>query len=341
MTLLAHGNLQTISSMGILVVNHRDVDRLLPMAECIDVMETAMRCTALGTTRQLLRFEVRLPAGTGKLTAMLGCMNDPDCFGAKLVSVFPQNFNSGQPSHQGAVILYESKWGRPVAIMDGRAITRIRTAATSALATRLLARANARTLAILGYGEQARAHLEAIQIVRAIDGVRVWGRSGAKAREFAATEGARHGIAIMAASTAEEAVRDADVICTTTAATEPILRGAWLAPGMHVNAVGSGVPYTTELDAEAVAKSRFIVDLKEAALAQAGEFLDARRRGLVGDNHIQAELGEVLIGRKEGRVDDQDITIFKSLGIVAEDLAAAHYVYGKAKSQGVGVLIDL
>ena len=328
--------------MEVLILTRKEIRDLLPMAECIEVMERAMVATAEGRTRQPLRTGMVLPAPIeGLLGWMPGSMEAPDCFGAKVVSVFPGNFAAGYPSHQGVVLLFETVHGRLISILDGGEITAVRTAAASALATRVLARAEARDLAILGYGEQAEKHLEAMICVRPIDRVRVWGRSRERAHEFAAEQSDRRGIAIEACSSAEEAVRDAEIICTTTAATEPVLEGAWLAPGCHLNAVGSSVPSAREIDTEAVVRCRMYVDLKESTLAQGGELLEAKRSGTATDAHILGEIGEVLVGKVEGRLGPRDRTLYKSLGIVAEDLSSAHHAYEKAKRLGSGTTLEM
>jgi ornithine cyclodeaminase len=328
--------------MDVLILNRNEIRRLMPMSDCIDWMDVAMRRTAEGATMQPLRTALALPGETpGFLGWMPGHMADPHCFGAKVVSVYPENFEEGYPSHQGVVLLFEPRHGQLIGIFDGGEITAIRTAAASGLATRLLARSDASVLAILGYGEQAERHLEAMIEVRPIEAVHVWGRSLERAEQFAEIQGRERGLSITAMSSAEEAVARADIICTTTSSPEPILRGAWLRPGTHLNAVGSSIPTTREIDTEAVVRSRMYVDLRASTLAQGGEFLRAKERGAVTDAHIIGEIGEVLLGRAPGRRDSEEVTLYKSLGIVAEDLVCAHSLHERATREGVGTRIEM
>ena len=317
--------------MPLLFLNRADVEALLPMAECIEVVEEALRALARGDALQPLRSALWMPDRHGLLGVMPGILgslgggdpNDP-VTGVKVITVMPGNHAHGEESHQGVVVLFEQERGRPLAVLDATAITAIRTAAASAVATRALAREDAGDLAILGSGTQARSHLEAMRAVRTLRRVRVWSRNPESARRFAQDEG------VEAAPSAREAVQGADLVCTVTAATSPILQGDWISPGAHVNAVGACTPKARELDAAAVARARLFVDRRESALAEAGDFLLAREEGAVTDAHILGELGEVLEGRVPGRQSGEEITLFKSLGIAVEDLAAGRHVYRKA-----------
>jgi ornithine cyclodeaminase len=239
------------------------------------------------------------------------------------------------------VLLFETANGRLLAILDASEITAVRTAAVSGVATQALARPEAHRLAILGAGVQARTHLEAMLLVRRIDHVRIWSRSEEHAREFAARATRRYDVTIDVAATAREAVRDRDIVCTTTAAREPILAGAWIARGAHINAVGSSIRSARELDTAAVARSRLYVDRRESALNESGDFLIPKREGSLTDEHIVGELGELLLERVPGRSSADEITLFKSLGIAVEDVAAAHHVYEKAIEHGLGTSIEL
>jgi ornithine cyclodeaminase len=220
--------------------------------------------------------------------------------------------------------------------MDAAEITAIRTAAASAVATRALSREDAGILAILGTGEQAATHVEALRHVRALKAIRVWGRSQEKARAFAARESARLPFPIEVCESAREAVAGADIICTLTGATEPILSGQWLESGAHVNLVGASRRHAREADDEVVARSRFFVDLRVSALAEAGELYHAQQAGLVGESHILGEIGEVLGGQVQGRSSERDITVYKSVGIAAQDMASAHVIYERAMQEGIG-----
>jgi ornithine cyclodeaminase/alanine dehydrogenase-like protein (mu-crystallin family) len=325
--------------MKLRVINPEQVIELLPMAECIEVVDAAMRCAADREAQMPLRSKMALPR-EGLLGWMPGYMADPEVFGVKLVGVFPGNFALGMHSHHGVVVLFETEHGRPFAIVDASEITAIRTAAASAMATRLLARDDASTLTIMGYGAQGRQHLESMLCVRRFDDIRIWGRDVSTAGAFAEEQGKRFGVSIRPVQSARQSVEGADVICTVTASPEPVLFGDWLEPGQHINAVGTSFPGIRELDGPAVARSRLFVDLREGALAQAGEFQMARDEGLIDDDHILAEVGEVALGRVEGRTGRDDITLYKSLGLVVQDLASAYHVYRKAEEQDVGVTSD-
>ncbi len=322
--------------MELRIIGADQVIKLLPMHECIDVVDHAMQRAAERNAIMPLRAGIKLPKG-GKLSWMPGCMDSPSVFGAKLIGVFDRNFDFGLHSHNGVVVLFETEHGRPFAIIDAAEITAIRTAAASAMATRLLARDESTSLAILGYGAQAVRHLDAMLCVRDFTQVRVWGRDPAKTLKFCAEQAARYDLPIHAVDTARAAIEGADVICTVTGSPRPIIHGDWLTPGQHINAVGTSVPGIRELDGVAVARSRLFVDLLEGALAQAGEFQMSKDEGLIDDNHILGEIGQVALGQIEGRLIADDITLYKSLGLVVQDLAAAHHIYEKAVKQDVGV----
>ena len=326
--------------MDILVLSRAEVRELLPMSECIDVMAEAMEATARRATLQPRRRIMALPGGDGAaMGTMPGYMGTLDCFGIKVVSVFPQNFGTGYQSHQGAVLLFEREHGSPIAIMHAGEITAIRTAAASGLATRILSREDSSVLALLGYGEQAATHLRAMQVVRDVRRVKVWGRSRQRAERFAETEGQRNAVDMEVSPSVKEAVRGADLICTVTAAPDPILKGSWLPEGCHLNVVGSSVARFREIDTEAVVRSRLYVDLKSMTLAEGGEYLKAVDEGAIDESHILGEIGQVLIGAKPGRRASSEITMYKSLGIVAEDLASAHYLYERARRAGWGTWV--
>ncbi len=271
---------------------------------------------------------------------MPGYLGDPECFGVKLVSLMPRNKPPQYSSHLGIVLLFEVEHGQPVALLDAAEITAIRTAATSGLATRLLARPDASDLAILGAGEQASSHLDAMLTVRKLRRIRVWARDAARAAAFAQSEGAKHGVVIEVAATPQAAVLNADIICTVTKARDPILLGEWLAPGVHLNLVGSSIASAAEIDIPAVVKSRFFVDSRTSTVNEGGEYLRALRAGAITPEHILGEIGEVANGSKAGRVTASDVTLYKSLGIAPQDLASAHYVLQKARAAGIGQVID-
>ena len=321
------------------VLNQPEVEKLLTMEACIELMDGALRAISKGDVVLPLRSMVWQPDRTGLIGLMPGYLGEPRAFGLKVVSVFPANGDAGLPSHQGIVMLFGVEHGEPLGVFDADAITAIRTAAASGVATRALARKDACDLAILGAGVQARTHLDAMRAVRPLRRVRVWSRTAVRAAAFAKTESKRTGLAIEASPTAEAAVRDADLICTTTAAKEPILRGEWLAPGAHVNAVGACFANSRELDSEAVRRGRLFTDCIESARNESGDFLLACQEGVIGGAHLLGEIGNVLLGKLEGRRSPDDITIYESLGIAIEDLAAAHFLLQRAEETGTGTPI--
>jgi ornithine cyclodeaminase/alanine dehydrogenase-like protein (mu-crystallin family) len=326
--------------MDIRVLRGAEVRKLLPMAECIDLMRTTMAAVSEGRVVLPLRSILVMPGDRGMMGMMPGYLADPECFGVKLVSLIPRNKPPQYSSHLGLVLLFEAEHGQPVALLDAAEITAIRTAAASGLATRLLAREDAGDLALLGAGEQARSHLEAMLSVRSLRRIRVWARDQDKAKLFAEAEGARHKVAIETSQNVREAVAGADIICTTTKSREPILQGDWLAPGVHLNLVGSSIAAAAEIDTPAVVKSRFFVDCRNSTVNEGGEYLRALKAGAITAEHILGEIGEVANGTKAGRRSPLDVTLYKSLGIAPQDLASAHYVLAKARAAGIGQVID-
>jgi len=307
-------------------IDREEVSRRLTYEVCIPIVREAMIAFSKGETKQLLRSII--PLSEGRLFGVMpGAMGGNGPFGAKLISVFQDNFAKGLQSHQGLVILFDSETGAPVCVAHAGEITAIRTAAASAVATAALARKDARRLAILGYGEQAATHARAMGKVRDLEAIVVWGRSRERARVFAERMQAELAVPVASAGSVAEAVGDANIICTVTAAAEPILKGAWVRAGTHVNVVGSGFAGPAEVDDDLVVRSRFIADSREGVLSQGAEFLRAKTAGLVGDDHIVAEIGQVLAGEVEGRRSEEEITVYKSLGHVVQDLASAWALY--------------
>ncbi|MDX1624119.1 MAG: ornithine cyclodeaminase family protein [Gemmatimonadota bacterium] len=323
------------------IVRQDEVPALLPMEECVEAVEAALRALAGGDALQPLRRAMRLPDSSGLLGLMPAHLGPPRAVGVKVVTVMPGNHGTELDAHQGAVLLFEAERGRLLAVVDASSITAIRTGAASAVATRELAREDAGDLALLGSGVQAASHLEAMGTVRPIRRVRVWSRTFENARSFAERQRERRGVEIEAVASAREAAEGADVVCTTTSATEPVLEGAWLAAGAHVNAVGACVPTARELDTEAVARSRLFVDRRESALAEAGDLLIPLEEGAVDEDHVVAEIGDVLTESAPGRESDEEITVFESLGLGIYDLAAAHRVLRNAKERNAGTAIEL
>ena len=308
------------------VIEREEVARRLTYDICIPIVRHAMIAFSRGETRQHLRSII--PLAQGHLFGIMpGALGENGVFGAKLISVFPENFAKGRQSHQGVVVLFEPDSGAPVCVLHAGEITAIRTAAASAVATEVLARQDASRMAILGYGEQAATHARALLKVRKIEAVKVWGRSPERAESFCQRMSAELGIAFSSATDVQDAVSDADIICTVTGAQEPVLKGAWVRPGTHVNLVGSSMAGPVEVDSEFVLRSRFIADSREGVIRQGAEFLRAKAAGMIGDAHVVAEIGQVLAGDAVGRRSDEDITAYKSLGHVVQDLASAWALY--------------
>jgi ornithine cyclodeaminase len=327
--------------MHVLIVNQEEVRALLPMHECIEVMTEALKTLARGDVILPLRPVMRLPDPANALIMMPAYLGAPAALGLKVITIFPGNAGTEFDSHPGVVMLFDTEHGQPLAIMDASEITAIRTAAVSGVATRLLARDDAADLALLGSGVQARTHLEAMLAVRPVRRVRVWSRTPERARAFAAAAARRHDLLVEPVDTARDAVQGADLICTTTASPDPVLLGDWIASGAHINAVGSSVATTRELDTAAVVRARLYVDRRESTVNEAGDFLTPKREGAIDDSHIQAELGELLLEAAKGRTAPDEITLFKSLGLAIEDVAAARYIYSKTREQTIGTWVEL
>jgi ornithine cyclodeaminase len=327
--------------MDVLILNQSEVEMLLPMEECISVMGDALSALARGQAYQPMRMMVCPPGAAGVMTVMPSYMacNSGAFYGLKAIGIFHGNPAKGKDAHQGAVLLYSGETGELLSLMNASAITAIRTAAVSGLATQLLARPDAGELAIIGSGVQARSHLRAMHCVRRIRRARVISRRIEHARQFAEALAGEFPFPIEPVQTVEEAVRGADLIVTATTATEPVLNRGWIAPGAHLNIIGAYTPTSREVDTATMAAARLFVDRRESALSEAGDFILAMQEGAVGPAHIRAEIGEVLIGSKPGRTSPEEITLFKSLGLPVEDLAAAEYVYRRALERKVGTAV--
>lgn len=345
----------------LLVLSRSDLESLLPPERCIDAVEAAMIAASRGDAVLPLRTSTDLPGTGGRLILMPGCLagtgvtdgSAPErAFGVKVVAKFTRPAGDPLGTHVGAILLFCADTGRMLALLEGGTLTALRTAAASALATRVLARADADVVAILGTGEEAFRHAVAMCAVRPVRELRVWGRTPSRAEALvprvraalAAKAGGRGCDAaavlpeIRAVADVPGAVSGASIVCTTTSAREPILRGAWLDPGTHVNLVGSAVPTTSEVDHECVRRARVYVDYRPSASAEAGELRAAIAAGVIGPEHVLGEIGEVLLGRIPGRVSETDLTVYKSLGIAAQDLAAAAWaVAGAGTAHGTRV----
>jgi len=321
--------------MTLLVLSQQEVEELLDMEGCIEAMAEALASLARGDVHVPMRIVVR-PAGEDTFLGLMPAHRGGGAplYSLKTVCVFPDNPERGLDAHQGTVTLFDGETGETRAIMNASAITAIRTAAVSAVATRLLAREDARELGILGAGVQARSHLEALRLVRDFDTVRIFSPTAAHAQALAKEAGAE------AVGSAQEAVSGADIVVTATSAVDPVLRREWLKPGAHVNVIGGRPPTMRELDVATVADSAFYVDRRESAEKEAFDYRDALEAGAIGHDHIRGEIGEVLIGTAPGRQSPDELTVFRSLGLAVEDLAAAEYVVRRAREQGVGVEVE-
>jgi len=319
--------------MTVRVLDERDVRRLLPMAECIDVMAEALASVSRGEVFNPLRVMAR-PPGEESLLGLMPAHRggDTPLYALKSLAIFPSNAERGLDLHQGFVALFDGHTGEPRAIVNAGAITSIRTAAVSGVATRCLARDDVRTLAVLGTGIQARAHLDAMRAVREFERIVAWGRTPGRFADLDDVE---------EVGSAEQAVRLADVLVTATTSPEPVVDREWLKPGVHINAVGAAFPNTRELDTRTVADSAFFVDRRESTLNEAGDYLIPLHEGAIQEGHIRAEIGQVVLGDVVGRRSPAEITVFKSLGIAAEDLAAAEYVVARAERENVGAVVSL
>jgi ornithine cyclodeaminase/alanine dehydrogenase-like protein (mu-crystallin family) len=317
----------------VLILGHDDVVASLTPADCAAAMREVLAAHARGDAFMPLR-SVMMPPGAkgfmGLMPAWRG--GESDVFALKAICLLPDNPARGLDTHQGAVTLFDGDTGVPTAILDASAITAIRTAAVTAVATDVLARSDARVLALIGAGVQGRAHLEALRTVRDFDEIRVYAPTAAHAAAL--------GVGIE--NSAQDAVRGADVVVTATSSREPVIRREWLAPGTHVNAVGASTPSAREIDTATVAASALFPDSRESLRNEAGEFQLAIQEGLIaGEEHVRAELGEVLAGLKPGRRSDEELTLFRSLGLAVEDLAAAVHAVAAARRESLGTEVEL
>ena len=336
--------------MKILILSDAEICKLLPMKECIAVMREALIALATGKAHQPLRTIIRPPDARGLMGLMPAYKSGEDlsadsgesgaAFGLKAICVFSGNPAQGKDSRQGAVLLFSGETGEPLALMNASAITAIRTAAVSGVATELLARKDACNLALLGAGVQARSHLAAMSEVRSLKQCRIASRNFEHAQKFAAEMRRNCSFPIEPVETAAAALEDADLIVTATSAVEPIVKRDWVAAGAHLNVVGASTPNAREVDSATMAAASLFVDRRESTINEAGDYLFPAREGLIGPDHIRAELGEILTGEKSGRTSPEEITLFKSLGIAIEDLFAAQYLYGKAREGQLGSWVE-
>ena len=323
--------------MSLLILNHSEVEQLLPMNECIDVMEEAFTALARDEFHQPLRTIIKPPNVKGVMALMPTFRaGETPLFGLKAICVFPGNAEIGKDAHQGGVILFDGTNGEPLAMVNASAITAIRTAAVSGLATRRLARADAGDLAIIGAGVQARTHLAAMSCVRKLRRIRIAARRFDTAQQFAEEMQGQSSCPIEAVESNEAAVRGADIIVTVTTSREPVVNRDWISPGAHLNAIGTYSFNAREIDTATMKAASLFVDRRESALNEAGDYLIAAQEGAIGPDHIRAELADVVSGKHPGRTSPDEITIFKSLGLAMEDLAAAAYIFRKARERNLG-----
>jgi ornithine cyclodeaminase len=315
--------------MTIAFYDAAQVDELLDYPGCIDAMRRAMAALSSGERAQPLR-QIFTVGDNQMFGTMPGELAALSTFGAKLISVFDDPDRPGRTRHQGVVVAYDGETGAVTCIADAEPVTKIRTACATAAATDALARADAEVLAIFGTGLQAESHLRALPLVRPFREILLWGQSAEKARELAERMSAELGHKIEPTLDGQGAAGRADVICTVTSSAEPVLFGEWVKPGTHVNLVGSSYLGPVEVDTALVAKASYVADYRPGALAQGAELAAAREVGAIDDTYVVHEIGDVFAGRVRGREDDSQITIYKSLGHVVQDLAAADYLHKRA-----------
>lgn len=324
------------------IITEAMVEAHLSLPDCIEAMRDVMVAVSAGDTTLPIRQYMPIPNVPGKMALMPGTIEDPGpCYGIKLVCKYQREPDSPYGTHVGMVLVFDSEKGLPLAMIEGASLTAIRTSAASAMATDVLANPNCEVLSIIGCGEQALRHVRAMLAVRDPNEIRVWGRDPGRAAAFAKRMSTEIGRDVLVAASVEAAARQADLICTTTAAKTPILKGAWLMPGCHVNLVGAAIPSSAEADQDVVTRSRFFVDYKPAAMAAAGELLDAIKAGAASEATIAGEIGEVVSGKVSGRTRGDEITVYKSLGVAAQDLAAGHKLYEIACRDRFGIDINM
>lgn len=327
--------------MKLRILSSDEVRRALPMSEAVEAMKAAFAQLSAGRATVPVRTPVNVPAHNGLTLFMPAYLADDDQMAVKIVSVFNDNPAHGLPLIHALVVVVDATTGQPTAVMDGAYLTALRTGAVSGAATDLLARPAARVAAIFGAGVQGRTQLEAVCAVRRIEQAWVFDTRREQATAYADQMSARMSLPVRVAASPREALRDADVVCTATTSTRPVFADAELKPGAHINAVGAYTPHMQEIPAETVARARVVIDHWESSMAEAGDLLIPIRQGLIAQNHIHAELGEIVIGRTPGRASEVEITLFKSVGVAVQDVAAAARVLAAAERLGLGVEVTL
>lgn len=324
-----------------LLLKESHLHELLSMRDLVPLMEGALASLSTGGAVQPVRSVVPVRTHSGFLAVMPAYLSGQEALGLKAVAFYPGNAARGLHTHMATILLLDAATGALLAAMDGRLITEMRTAAVSAAATKHLARTDTGILAFLGAGVQARSHLRALVEVFRPETLTVWSRTATSAGQFAREVVGPFGVRVAVKGSPEEAVRGADVICTLTSSQTAVLHGAWLQPGTHINAVGACRPDWRELDTDAITRSRLFVDSKAAAVVEAGDIVLPITEGVIGEDHIRAEIGEVFAGTHPGRTTPQEITLFKSLGQAVEDVATARFAYQRALERGIGEELSL
>jgi|LGOV01.1.fsa_nt_gb ornithine cyclodeaminase len=312
-----------------LVIGKEEVRELLSMKECIGLMKETLMDLNDGKASMSLRSANKL-AGDDFYLLMPAYLNEKGYFGVKLITIFPSNHGRNLPSHQGVVLLFSAEDGKERASIDCISITALRTASVTAVATDLLAKKDAKTMGFLGAGVQARNHVESLLLVRDIEEIKVWDLYPSAAEKFADEMSEKYNVKVTVCETAEEVVSNSEIITTVTLAKEPVLNGEWLKPGTHINAIGASAKAYREIDSSAVAKARLYVDKKESCTGESSDYLVPLSEGAIEDDHIVAEIGDILLNKAEGRKTDTEITMFEGMGLAVEDIASAAYIYQKA-----------
>jgi alanine dehydrogenase len=324
-----------------LLLSESQVQALIDIDELIATLEQAHIQYSSGKAVMPVRLVVPLPQIQGRITSMPGFLNEDKTLGMKVVTYFQDNPQRGLPAILATIMLFSAENGKMTAAMDGSYITAIRTACASAMATKVLANTSTPVLGILGAGVQARAHIQALSRVRKLKKIKIYSPSGTAAASIKKDMEPAVGASIEVAENGADAVKNADLLVTVTTAKEPILKPQWLAPGMHINAVGSHRPDLREIDGATLARSKVIVDSREAIMAECGDILLALAENAISENTIYGEIGEVLAGTKSGRSSADEITLYKSVGIAIQDVATANLVYRKALQQNVGTNVEI
>jgi ornithine cyclodeaminase len=319
--------------MSIPFIDYEKINELLPMKECISVLEDTFRSLTNKTAGQPLRSIMWLPDKKGLMGMMPGYAMDKGIMGIKVISVFHGNRQIGLPSHQGIVMLMDAVNGKPLMLFDAKEITSIRTAAASAVAAKILANDNAECLTIIGSGEQAERHIEAITVVKNIKQINLWSRNQQNALDLANKLQDKYSISLNVFNAAIDAVKEADILCTVTSSSQPVISFDWIKQGAHINAVGACTPNAQEIDSATMINSKLYCDCYDSVYNEPGDFVIPFKKGLITKDHVIAELGEVIAGTKPGRQNRTDITLYKSLGIASEDIFSAYHIYKKLNAQ--------